>query len=123
MKKSIYLFCLLIVTGTGCYYDIEAELYPGNPAPCEAVNVTYTATIQAILNNNGCTGCHSGGAPSGNVSLQDYNNVKVHAASGRLVGAINHSPGFSPMPQGGAKISQCEIDRVKAWVDAGAPNN
>jgi hypothetical protein len=39
------------------------------------------------------------------------------------VGAITHAPGFTPMPQGGAKLPACEIAKIKAWVDAGSPNN
>jgi hypothetical protein len=27
------------------------------------------------------------------------------------------------MPQNSGKISQCEIDKVQAWINAGAPNN
>ncbi|MFN2440044.1 MAG: hypothetical protein ABR503_12650, partial [Chitinophagaceae bacterium] len=60
---------------------------------------------------------------SGNISLGDYTSVKTQVNNGKLFGAINHAPGFSPMPQGANKMSQCDINKVKAWVDAGAPNN
>lgn len=40
-----------------------------------------------------------------------------------LVGNIRHDAGFPAMPQGGAKLDDCKIALIKAWVDAGAPNN
>ena len=52
-----------------------------------------------------------------------YNNVKVAAANGKLYGAISHSEGFAPMPQGGNKMTACHINKIKAWIDAGAPEN
>jgi len=41
----------------------------------------------------------------------------------RIVGAINHETGFLPMPYpvGSAKLDQCDIDKVTAWITNGAP--
>ena len=122
MKKIIVIAGLLATGMTGCYYDVEEDLYPpaGN---CDTANNSFASTVSSILQSNGCTGCHSGGAPSGNISLEGYNNVKTVALSGRLYGAISHAAGFTPMPQGGNKMSTCNINKIKAWIDAGAPNN
>ena len=122
MKKTgIFLMAICFIL-TGCYYDIEEELYPpqGN---CDTANTNYSVTVSSILQNYGCTGCHSGAGPSGNISLDGYANVRTSALGGKLYGAINHDPGFSPMPQGGNKMSACNINKIKAWIDAGAPNN
>jgi hypothetical protein len=116
------LFISIMLSLSSCYYDKEEALYGAGPA-CDTTGVTYSSHINSILNNNGCVGCHSGASPSGNINLQGYTNVKNLAVTGRLYGAVSHSPGFSPMPQGGNKISNCEISRLKAWIDAGAPNN
>lgn len=89
---------------------------------CNTENVGFAATVQPIINTH-CRGCHSGGSPSGNVNLSTYSGIAAVANSGRLYGAIAHQPGFIAMPQGGAKLSQCSIDQVKNWIDAGAPNN
>lgn len=40
-----------------------------------------------------------------------------------LVGNIRHDAGFNAMPQGGGKLTDCQIAIIKAWVDAGAPSN
>ncbi len=121
--KSILLI-LVLYTGfiTGCYYDKEDILNPGN-GTCDTNGVTYNGTVVPLLQASGCLGCHSGGAPSGNISLATYTNVKAAALNGKLFGAINHSPGFSPMPQGGNKMSSCNISKIKAWIDAGSINN
>jgi hypothetical protein len=89
---------------------------------CNTQNVTFSGTIKPIFTKY-CTGCHSGAAPTGGINLTLYNDASGVAKSGRLVGAITHANGFVPMPQGGAKLPQCEIDKIKAWVNAGSPNN
>lgn len=122
MKKTKIILLLCSVLMAGCYYDKEELLNPGG-GTCDTNTVTYTGTIVPILQSNGCLGCHSGGSPSGNISLAAYANVRVVAQNGKLYGAINHSPGFSPMPQGGNKMNTCNITKIKAWIDAGSINN
>lgn len=89
---------------------------------CETADRSYSNHIQPILQNT-CIGCHSGGAPSGGINLSTYDGVRNVALNGRLVGAISHDPGYSPMPQGGAMLPECKISQIQAWIDAGAPNN
>src|SRR5688572_13191087 len=105
--RLLFLSCMLLLTVCGCYYNIEEELYQTAPLNCDASNVTYANTINTILVNNGCTGCHGGGFPSGNFSLEGHAQVKAKVSDGTLWGAINHLPGFSPMPQGGNKLNSC----------------
>lgn len=113
---------LAIITGfiSSCYYDVESELYGMN---CDTTNVKYSTTIAGSLTNYGCLGCHAGGNPSGGINLENYDNVKAVANTGKLYGSISHSQGFIPMPDGAAKMNSCDINRIKAWIDAGAPNN
>lgn len=122
MKKSAIILLVISTIFSSCYYDIEEDLFPGNGA-CDTNGVTYTATVLPALQSNGCLGCHSGSAPSGNIPLDGYNNVKAAAMNGKLYGTISYAAGYSPMPQGGNKMSACNINRIKAWIDAGAPNN
>lgn len=116
----IVIICLIIAAS--CKYNVKEELY-GVPPPCDTTNVTYSSTIVGIINTYTCLSCHSGGTPIGGFSLEDYSHVKAKVDQGRLFGAINHSPGFTPMPNGLAKMNQCDINKVKAWIDAGAPDN
>jgi hypothetical protein len=91
-------------------------------ATCDTANVTYAATIKNLVSNK-CQGCHSGSAPGGGIDFSTYAGVKAKINDGKLWGAVNHMPGFSPMPKGGTKLSTCELAQIKKWIDAGAPNN
>lgn len=109
------IFCVLL----GCRYDVEPNV------TCDTSHVTYSSTITGIINAYGClsSSCHGGATPGSGFRLDSYAGVKAKVTDGRLFGAINHSSGFIAMPQNAGKMSQCEIDKVKAWIDAGAPNN
>lgn len=113
---------LLALVVTGCYYDKEEELYGANGA-CNTEGVSYSITVSGLLNSYGCVGCHAGPMPEGNINLQGYANAAAVAKSGKLYGSISHAPGFQPMPKGGNKMSSCNINKIKAWIDAGVPNN
>jgi hypothetical protein len=104
-----------------CYYDNEEDLYPTPPA-CDTTNVSYANDVWPIISSN-CTGCHSGGAPQGNISLENYDDIVVAANNGSLLGVIRHDEGWSPMPKGGAKLPDCDISKIEKWVDDGTPNN
>jgi hypothetical protein len=122
MKKllAILLSFGLIILGS-CYYDKEELLYPGGP--CDSSNTTYSGAVLTSLQTYGCIGCHSGAAPSGNISLEGFANVKASAQSGKLYGSISHAAGYKAMPQGNGKMSDCVISKIKAWIDGGTLNN
>jgi len=121
MKKIKIGLVICIVALAGCYYDKEQLLYP--EGGCDTTNSTFSAVVQPALQTYGCIGCHSGSAPSGNILLNTYANVKTYVQNGKLYGSITHSAGFSAMPQGGNKMSTCATNKIKAWIDAGALNN
>jgi hypothetical protein len=104
-----------------CYYDNEEDLYP-TPPECDTVDVSYSQQVWPIINSN-CTGCHSGGAPQGNVSLENYDDIVIAANNGSLLGVIKHEDGWSPMPKGGGKLSDCNIAIIENWVNDGTPDN
>lgn len=120
MKAKLVLVMMVLMATTGCYYDNEEQLYNCSVDPA---TVKYSTTVNTILTSYGCLGCHSGASASGGVNLGTHAALKIVADNGRLYGAINHQPNFKPMPQGGGKMSGCDIKKVKAWIDAGAPNN
>lgn len=93
-----------------------------NATGCDTASVSYSMTIAPIIQNT-CLGCHSGSAPSGGINMSSHSGLQAVALNGRLVGAISHDPGYTPMPQGGAQLSACTIAQISAWVEAGAPNN
>lgn len=126
MKISLTLLLLLAVAGfiSSCYYDKEDLLYGGANRPCTDTSgpVSYAQKVQPMLQQN-CYSCHTGSFPSGNIAMGNYTADKALAANGKLYGTINHSAGYSPMPQGGAKMSSCQVLTIKKWIDSGMQNN
>ena len=116
-------FILLIFSLFSCAYHNEEELY-GNEAinPCDTVTVTYALDVLPVLQST-CYPCHNQSLASGGVILEGYNQTKAIAESGRLLGAISHSPGFAPMPKDGAKLASCTITKISRWIEAGMPQN
>jgi mono/diheme cytochrome c family protein len=95
----------------------------GVPAPaCDTAHVTYAGTIAPLLQQQ-CSSCHGGSLPEAGFAVSSYAQVRAKAANGQLLGTVNHDPGFPAMPQGGAKLSDCDLTKLRQWVAAGAPNN
>jgi len=117
---------LLLISFSACYYDHEEELYQNiQISQCDTSNVTYSGTIKAIMQEN-CNSCHNQANPSGGIATDNYAGLQaltVNGLNGKLWGVLNHLNGFSPMPQGGNKLNDCQLSKVKAWINAGAPNN
>ena len=113
---------VLLFIFSACSDDNEEDLQPQQSQQCDTSAVTYSGTVAPILAAN-CYSCHRASIAEGGVILDNYAGVKEKASTGHLIGAITHAPGFSPMPQGGPKLSTCDIEKIKKWVDAGALNN
>ena len=105
-----------------CYYDNVENLYPEGGGDCDTTNISYSTDIWPTINSS-CTGCHSGAAASGNVKLEDYNDIKNSGENGGLLGTIRHESGWSPMPKGGSKLQDCDILKIEVWQNMGYPNN
>ncbi|MDX5513732.1 MAG: c-type cytochrome [Hymenobacteraceae bacterium] len=89
---------------------------------CDTTTVTFSGSVQPILQKN-CLGCHSGTTPSGNLNFGQVAVVQSVAQNGKLNGVITHTPGFKAMPQGGKKLSDCDIAKIQIWIKGGAQNN
>ena len=123
MRRRRNAFALVVailgVSLTGCYYDNVEELYPNG---CNTNNVTYSGNIVPILEAN-CLSCHNSLAEQGGVNLEGYENVLIYVEDGSLMGSVRHDPEYVPMPLTGEKLSNCSINRMQAWIDAGALDN
>lgn len=89
---------------------------------CDSGSFTYSGAIKPMLDKY-CVGCHNGSLASGGVTLHTYAGAADVAAKGWLLGVIKHDTGFPAMPQGGSKLSDCQIKQVEKWIAAGYPNN
>lgn len=89
---------------------------------CDTLNRSYSQDIAPIFNDY-CTVCHNTASPSAGYDLSTHSGVVAALNTNRLLGSIRHDSGFSPMPQGGGKMTDCEIEQLEAWVNAGAQDN
>jgi len=124
-RRTINYGLLLIIflgllTLSSCYNDNYQTLYPSGT--CDVSKVTYSKDVWPVINSQ-CTACHGGATPYGNIALENYNDVVASVKSGKLMGSIRFDAGYSPMPKGGAKLSNCVIAKIEKWVKDGTPNN
>ena len=90
--------------------------------PCNPAEPSYQNEIKGIVDANCATsGCHLGPNAVNNLDLSKYENLKSIAGTGQLISRITGSGGAIMPPTG--KMPQCEISKISAWVQDGAPNN
>lgn len=114
----------LLGVAAGCTYshgDPDAT-----PIPCDASaqTVTYAGVVSPIFDTH-CRECHGSNVYQtlgGGNDFGNYQGIKRYPAAS-ILASIQHTPGFDAMPKGRAKMSDCDILRIKAWMDAGEPNN
>ena len=128
MKIKFLLYCSLLFAGaalyTGCYYDKASLVYP-NGSDCDTTGIQLSTDLNSIMQTS-CFSCHGAANASsfgGGYNLENYNTVKSLATSGTLMSAITQDGNASPMPQGGSKLSDCNINKFSAWINSGTPNN
>lgn len=110
----------MVFLATGCYYDVEEEIYP--TTECSTMDMSYQNDILPILSDH-CFECHAAALNFGNITLEGHDNLLQYVANGQLLGAIKHDPGYSPMPKTGGMLLQCNIEKIEAWIVDGAPDN
>ena len=98
------------------------EFCDDSAGSCITVGISYSQFIKPLITTH-CIGCHNPSNSGGGISLDSYQGVKSIAISGKLYGAVSHTSGFAAMPQGGQKLSSCNILKLKSWIDSGAPEN
>ena len=86
---------------------------------CDTENVSFSTFVKPLLETH-CVRCHSGSAPPGGILLTNHSEVSMQP---KLYGVIAHESGFKMMPFGENRLPQCDIDKVKSWIDAGALDN
>jgi cytochrome c5 len=113
-KTAVAALLLTALSLPNCYYDSEEELY--GTANCDTTAVKYSTTVNSILENN-CYGCHKGTV---DIPFGTYDELKVFADAGTLLNRMRDAS--NPMPPTGV-LDACTINKIDAWVKAGALNN
>jgi len=125
-RKVYIVISLISIFSYGCYYDVEEELYPnGNDKNCDTTAVSYSTVIKPILDAK-CNTCHGGNATSGGeIKLGGYEDLSafLNASKNSFISSINHDGNASSMPKGQPKLPECEINKLKAWINQGYLQN
>ena len=119
INRFSILMCLalILIIVEGCYYDNEEELY--GITVCNVTNVSFANDIMPIIQGNcAVSGCHIAGG-SGNGIMENYSQVKAKVDNGsfqhRVLDLRDMPPSYA--------LTDCQIQYLQAWIDAGAPDN
>lgn len=133
MKKVFLCICIITSVLIACSKTNEVAESTNNTGnnggnnggantACDTVNMKYATNVQPILQNN-CYSCHGNGQVSGGVSLDNYTKVKAQVDNGKLLAVITHASGYPAMPKGLPKLPDCDINKIRDWINRGAANN
>ncbi|MBX2983578.1 MAG: hypothetical protein KF843_12945 [Flavobacteriales bacterium] len=124
MDRGMLILCIgaLAITSlcTGCYYDVEEDLYPMNF--CDTTSTGYANSVLPIIQSNcAIPGCHVPGG-SGTGDFTSFSGLQTQVTNGKLIQAVQQTGGAAFMPPNG-KLTDCEIDKITVWVNGGAQQN
>lgn len=116
-SRAIIALLMTLPLWQACYYDTEEELYPNGF--CDTANVTWSGTVQPLIQQRcAVAGCHvsNGFAPG---DFTQYANVKSAVDNGTFRAEVIVA---GTMPPSG-RLAACDIQKLEAWIAAGAPQN
>jgi uncharacterized membrane protein len=113
MNKKILFPCILVLSLASACDDPEV----GTDDAGTCSEVTYANFGKALLDSK-CVSCHSASVASGGIRLDTLDDIKMHADH-----IIEHAVDLQPpaMPYNQAPLPQADRDKLKAWLDCGAP--
>ena len=130
MKNILPIAASALIILAGCYNDKADQLYPeptagGGGNTCDTTTMSFATDIKPIMDQYCATAsCHNSSVMAGTYDFSKHSEVKRAAVTtNRLLGAINHQTGFSPMPSAMPKLSDCNINKITAWVNQGTLDN
>lgn len=120
--------CLLVAFSFGslffvssCSKDVGADpaLQPTTSNVCDSVK--FSSTIKPIIDASCATpGCHVPGG-SGPGDFTNFTDITLKVQNGSFkTRVIDGTPSFMPST---GRLPDAQIDQIKCWLAAGAPNN
>jgi mono/diheme cytochrome c family protein len=106
----------------------EATALPTD-TPAPAAEVSFSQDVLPILERR-CVKCHGGGRTAAGLVLKTFDDVMKGSRGGPIVEPGNAEASSlvelvvsGEMPQREPQLLPAEIQAIRDWVDAGAPNN
>jgi hypothetical protein len=122
MKYISFIVCATLLLSSCLYSNLE-EMYPQEEVCItDTVDVTYTKDILPLLTDNCGTNntCHQTSGNLSDVPLDTYADLNNVVVTGQLLSSVLHDGNAAEMPKGQAKLKDCQINKVKAWINQGA---
>ena len=128
MKKITNGIFILLLAFVACTKDKGEIVRPRPLGPgCDTSMVISYATHIAPIMNNSCgaqdPSCHTSATASGQAILDIQLGVNAVAMDGRLLSCITWDGNTSFMPKSGVKLPECDINKIRKWINEGAPDN
>jgi len=128
MRITIILFSLLCVfwITQSCTFQNEFDyfgdlLLDTSINNCNTMDITYDS-LSYIFEGN-CKDCHKvGNTRRGGIEFDNYNQTvnTFNNNESKIITAIKHEGPYK-MPFGRPKLSDCEIEKIEAWINEGMP--
>ena len=93
------------------------------PIPQPVTNPSYDANIAAVL-DPACGACHNSSTLAGGLDLTSYAGLMQGSNKGAVIIPRNSEGSLLVQVQGSqhfANLAAADLDMVKQWIDAGAP--
>jgi hypothetical protein len=119
-RKFILIVMGLFLLLSNCRYDNEVDYFKSSTNQCDTLNMSFQTDVNPVITAS-CLGCHGNAGAAFGINLEGYDNVKKNSAN--MLKTIEQKPGVPPMPQGSAKLSDCTINKINAWINQGLKNN
>lgn len=102
---------------------------PAANLPATPGGVSFSADIGPLFQKN-CIRCHGGPEPTMGMSLESYQGAIKGSKNGPVIVPGNPEKSLmylytrdGIMPYGGPRLPASEVEKIRAWIAAGAPNN
>ena len=120
MKKTAAFVVSSLLLFVACSKDSGTNPTPPPTTPTCTGTVSYSATVNPIIQSTCATNasCHGSGSTNGPRELLTYSQVFNNSGSIRTAVANGIMPKAGSTP-----LTASQKNSILCWIDAGAPNN
>ena len=126
MKKTIFYISSIIAIGlltSQCnYHNVEEYFDISSNELCDTTDISFSDYIFPLIENN-CSACHNSVTTYGGRNYDTFEGIKEVAETGLILNVLKHEPNFVQMPKNAAKLPDCNILKIEAWINQGIKNN
>jgi hypothetical protein len=117
MNKKIF-FALIVIA----VFFMACEKATTIVYDCTGLTPTYTTDVKPLMDTYCATsGCHNATTQADNKDYSSYNTVSSLASSNSFMGSMEHNSSYKAMPEGGAKLSTANLQKIYCWIQNGKP--